>query len=133
MIIDYKNLISKENINLIGVLNNNDFNEITGKKSVGHYQYDKKEKYFTFREQLEIHNLKKIQMSDFLNCLDDKLREISDISDVEIKNNDGKYILFFNNADGKKHSFQRSNKNIMDLIIEFYFHLKKENYLKKAS
>lgn len=133
MISDYYNLICKDNIKLIGALSNNDFNLITGNKSVGHYQYDKKEKYFTFREQYEIHILKKIDMKDFLSCLDKKFEDMGGINNIEIRNTEGKYILFFSNAIGQKYSYQKSNKNIMDLIIDFYYSFKREYSLRKAS
>ena len=82
---NYRDVIFEENINPIKVLENSVFNLISKTKSVGHYQYDKEKKHFLYREQANIHILKKIDLHDFIFLLEKEIESKKKVSHISIE------------------------------------------------
>ena len=86
---NYRDIIFEENINPIKVLENSVFNLISKTKSVGHYQYDKEKKHFLYREQANIHILKKIDLHDFIFLLEKETESKKKVSQINIEKREG--------------------------------------------
>ena len=82
---NYRDVIFEENINPTKVLKNSVFNVISKTKSVGHYQYDKEKKHFLYREQANIHILKKIDLHDFIFLLEKEIESKKKVSHISIE------------------------------------------------
>ena len=92
---NYRDVIFEENINPIKVLENSVFNLISKTKSVGHYQYDKEKKHFLYREQANIHILKKIDLHDFIFLLEKEIESKKKVSHISIEKRERKYYLSY--------------------------------------
>ncbi|WP_418180577.1 hypothetical protein ACNSOL_00115 [Aliarcobacter lanthieri] len=131
---DYKLHLHKESINPIGILSNLDFCKITGTNSVGHYQYDDYGQYFTYREVLNVNKLQKIDLLTFVNRLDVLLKDLMELETIEIELKEQIYYLYFTKIDkDKKIYFNRTNKSLFKLLMDFYSYAKDKSNLKKAS
>lgn len=129
---NYRDVIFEENINPIKVLENSVFNLISKTKSVGHYQYDKEKKHFLYREQANIHILKKIDLHDFIFLLEKETESKKKVSQINIEKREGKYYLSYL-KNGLKLYFSKYNLDIFDLLVEFYNENVYDAKLKKAS
>lgn len=129
---NYRDVIFEENINPIKVLENSVFNLISKTKSVGHYQYDKEKKHFLYREQANIHILKKIDLHDFIFLLEKEIESKKKVSHISIEKREGKYYLSYL-KNGLKLYFSKYNLDIFDLLVEFYNEDIHNARLKKAS
>ena len=129
---NYRDVIFEENINPIKVLENSVFNLISKTKSVGHYQYDKEKKHFLYREQANIHILKKIDLHDFIFLLEKEIESKKKVSHISIEKKEGKYYLSYL-KNGLKLYFSKYNLDIFDLLVEFYNEDIHNARLKKAS
>jgi hypothetical protein len=129
---NYRDVIFEENINPIKVLENSVFNLISKTKSVGHYQYDKEKKHFLYREQANIHILKKIDLHDFIFLLEKETESKKKVSQINIEKREGKYYLSYL-KNGLKLYFSKYNLDIFDLLVEFYNENVYDTKLKKAS
>lgn len=129
---NYRDVIFEENINPIKVLENSVFNLISKTKSVGHYQYDKEKKHFLYREQANIHILKKIDLHDFIFLLEKEIESKKKVSHISIEKKEGKYYLSYL-KNGLKLYFSKYNLDIFDLLVEFYNENIHNARLKKAS
>ena len=129
---NYRDVIFEENINPIKVLENSVFNLISKTKSVGHYQYDKEKKHFLYREQANIHILKKIDLHDFIFLLEKETESKKKVSHISIEKREGKYYLSYL-KNGLKLYFSKYNLDIFDLLVEFYNENIHNARLKKAS
>ena len=129
---NYRDVIFEENINPIKVLENSVFNLISKTKSVGHYQYDKEKKHFLYREQANIHILKKIDLHDFIFLLEKEIEIKKKVSHISIEKKEGKYYLSYL-KNGLKLYFSKYNLAVFDLLVEFYNENVHDAKLKKAS
>lgn len=129
---NYRDVIFEENINPIKVLENSVFNLISKTKSVGHYQYDKEKKHFLYREQANIHILKKIDLHDFIFLLEKEIESKKKVSHISIEKREGKYYLSYL-KNGLKLYFSKYNLDVFDLLVEFYNEDIHNARLKKAS
>lgn len=129
---NYRDVIFEENINPIKVLENSVFNLISKTKSIGHYQYDKEKKHFLYREQANIHILKKIDLHDFIFLLEKETESKKKVSQINIEKREGKYYLSYL-KNGLKLYFSKYNLDIFDLLVEFYNENVYDTKLKKAS
>ena len=129
---NYRDVIFEENINPIKVLENSVFNLISKTKSVGHYQYDKEKKHFLYREQANIHILKKIDLHDFIFLLEKETESKKKVSQINIEKKEGKYYLSYL-KNGLKLYFSKYNLDVFDLLVEFYNENIHNARLKKAS
>ena len=129
---NYRDVIFEENINPIKVLENSVFNLISKTKSVGHYQYDKEKKHFLYREQANIHILKKIDLHDFIFLLEKETESKKKVSQINIEKREGKYYLSYL-KNGLKLYFSKYNLDVFDLLVEFYNENVYDAKLKKAS
>ena len=129
---NYRDVIFEENINPIKVLENSVFNLISKTKSVGHYQYDKEKKHFLYREQANIHILKKIDLHDFIFLLEKEIESKKKVSHISIEKKEGKYYLLYL-KNGLKLYFSKYNLDVFDLLVEFYNENIHNARLKKAS
>ena len=129
---NYRDVIFEENINPIKVLENSVFNVISKTKSVGHYQYDKEKKHFLYREQANIHILKKIDLHDFIFLLEKETESKKKVSQINIEKREGKYYLSYL-KNGLKLYFSKYNLDVFDLLVEFYNENIHNARLKKAS
>ena len=129
---NYRDIIFEENINPIKVLENSVFNLISKTKSVGHYQYDKEKKHFLYREQANIHILKKIDLHDFIFLLEKEIESKKKVSHISIEKKEGKYYLSYL-KNGLKLYFSKYNLDVFDLLVEFYNENIHNTRLKKAS
>ena len=129
---NYRDVIFEENINPIKVLENSVFNLISKTKSVGHYQYDKEKKHFLYREQANIHILKKIDLHDFIFLLEKETESKKKVSHISIEKREGKYYLSYL-KNGLKLYFSKYNLDVFDLLVEFYNENIHNARLKKAS
>ena len=129
---NYRDVIFEENINPIKVLENSVFNLISKTKSVGHYQYDKEKKHFLYREQANIHILKKIDLHNFIFLLEKEIENKKKVSQISIEKREGKYYLSYL-KNGLKLYFSKYNLDIFDLLVEFYNENVYDAKLKKAS
>lgn len=129
---NYRDVIFEENINPIKVLENSVFNLISKTKSVGHYQYDKEKKHFLYREQANIHILKKIDLHDFIFLLEKEIESKKKVSHISIEKMEGKYYLSYL-KNGLKLYFSKYNLDVFDLLVEFYNENIHNARLKKAS
>ena len=129
---NYRDIIFEENINPIKVLENSVFNLISKTKSVGHYQYDKEKKHFLYREQANIHILKKIDLHDFIFLLEKEIESKKKVSHISIEKKEGKYYLSYL-KNGLKLYFSKYNLDVFDLLVEFYNENVYDSKLKKAS
>mgnify|MGYP003520248747 FL=1 len=129
---NYRDVIFEENINPTKVLKNSVFNVISKAKSVGHYQYDKEKKHFLYREQANIHILKKIDLHDFIFLLEKEIESKKKVSHISIEKREGKYYLSYL-KNGLKLYFSKYNLDIFDLLVEFYNENVYDAKLKKAS
>ena len=129
---NYRDVIFEENINPIKVLENSVFNLISKTKSVGHYQYDKEKKHFLYREQANIHILKKIDLHDFIFLLEKEIENKKKVSQISIEKRERKYYLSYL-KNGLKLYFSKYNLDIFDLLVEFYNENVYDTKLKKAS
>ena len=129
---NYRDVIFEENINPTKVLKNSVFNVISKAKSVGHYQYDKEKKHFLYREQANIHILKKIDLHDFIFLLEKEIESKKKVSHISIEKKEGKYYLSYL-KNGLKLYFSKYNLDIFDLLVEFYNENVYDSKLKKAS
>lgn len=129
---NYRDVIFEENINPIKVLENSVFNLISKTKSVGHYQYDKEKKHFLYREQANIHILKKIDLHDFIFLLEKEIESKKKVSHISIEKKEGKYYLSYL-KNGLKLYFSKYNLDVFDLLVEFYNENIHNARLKKAS
>ena len=129
---NYRDVIFEENINPIKVLENSVFNLISKTKSIGHYQYDKEKKHFLYREQANIHILKKIDLHDFIFLLEKEIESKKKVSHISIEKREGKYYLSYL-KNGLKLYFSKYNLDIFDLLVEFYNEDIHNARLKKAS
>ena len=129
---NYRDVIFEENINPTKVLKNSVFNLISKTKSVGHYQYDKEKKHFLYREQANIHILKKIDLHDFIFLLEKEIESKKKVSHISIEKREGKYYLSYL-KNGLKLYFSKYNLDIFDLLVEFYNEDIHNARLKKAS
>lgn len=129
---NYRDVIFEENINPIKVLENSVFNLISKTKSVGHYQYDKEKKHFLYREQANIHILKKIDLHDFIFLLEKEIESKKKVSHISIEKREGKYYLSYL-KNGLKLYFSKYNLDVFDLLVEFYNENIHNARLKKAS
>ena len=129
---NYRDVIFEENINPIKVLENSVFNLISKTKSVGHYQYDKEKKHFLYREQANIHILKKIDLHDFIFLLEKEIESKKKVSQINIEKREGKYYLSYL-KNGLKLYFSKYNLDVFDLLVEFYNENIHNARLKKAS
>ena len=129
---NYRDVIFEENINPIKVLENSVFNLISKTKSVGHYQYDKEKKHFLYREQANIHILKKIDLHDFIFLLEKEIESKKKVSHISIEKREGKYYLSYL-KNGLKLYFSKYNLDVFDLLVEFYNEDIHYARLKKAS
>ena len=129
---NYRDVIFEENINPIKVLENSVFNLISKTKSVGHYQYDKEKKHFLYREQANIHILKKIDLHDFIFLLEKETESKKKVSHISIEKKEGKYYLSYL-KNGLKLYFSKYNLDVFDLLVEFYNENIHNARLKKAS
>lgn len=129
---NYRDVIFEENINPIKVLENSVFNLISKTKSVGHYQYDKEKKHFLYREQANIHILKKIDLHDFIFLLEKETESKKKVSQINIEKREGKYYLSYL-KNGLKLYFSKYNLDVFDLLVEFYNEDIHNARLKKAS
>ena len=129
---NYRDVIFEENINPIKVLENSVFNLISKTKSVGHYQYDKEKKHFLYREQANIHILKKIDLHNFIFLLEKEIENKKKVSQINIEKREGKYYLSYL-KNGLKLYFSKYNLDVFDLLVEFYNENIHNARLKKAS
>ncbi len=129
---NYRDVIFEENINPIKVLENSVFNLISKTKSIGHYQYDKEKKHFLYREQANIHILKKIDLHNFIFLLEKEIENKKKVSQINIEKREGKYYLSYL-KNGLKLYFSKYNLDIFDLLVEFYNENIHDSKLKKAS
>lgn len=129
---NYRDVIFEENINPIKVLENSVFNLISKTKSIGHYQYDKEKKHFLYREQANIHILKKIDLHNFIFLLEKEIENKKKVSQISIEKREGKYYLSYL-KNGLKLYFSKYNLDIFDLLVEFYNENVYDAKLKKAS
>ena len=129
---NYRDVIFEENINPIKVLENSVFNFIFKTKSIGHYQYDKEKKHFLYREQANIHILKKIDLHDFIFLLEKEIESKKKVSHISIEKKEGKYYLSYL-KNGLKLYFSKYNLDVFDLLVEFYNENIHNARLKKAS
>lgn len=129
---NYRDVIFEENINPIKVLENSVFNLISKTKSVGHYQYDKEKKHFLYREQANIHILKKIDLHNFIFLLEKEIESKKKVSHISIEKREGKYYLSYL-KNGLKLYFSKYNLDVFDLLVEFYNENVYDAKLKKAS
>ena len=129
---NYRDVIFEENINPIKVLENSVFNLISKTKSIGHYQYDKEKKHFLYREQANIHILKKIDLHDFIFLLEKEIESKKKVSHISIEKREGKYYLSYL-KNGLKLYFSKYNLDVFDLLVEFYNENIHNARLKKAS
>ena len=129
---NYRDVIFEENINPIKVLENSVFNLISKTKSIGHYQYDKEKKHFLYREQANIHILKKIDLHDFIFLLEKETESKKKVSQINIEKREGKYYLSYL-KNGLKLYFSKYNLDVFDLLVEFYNENIHNARLKKAS
>ena len=129
---NYRDVIFEENINPIKVLENSVFNLISKTKSIGHYQYDKEKKHFLYREQANIHILKKIDLHNFIFLLEKEIENKKKVSQISIEKREGKYYLSYL-KNGLKLYFSKYNLDIFDLLVEFYNENVYDTKLKKAS
>ena len=129
---NYRDVIFEENINPIKVLENSVFNLISKTKSVGHYQYNKEKKHFLYREQANIHILKKIDLHDFIFLLEKEIESKKKVSHISIEKKEGKYYLSYL-KNGLKLYFSKYNLDVFDLLVEFYNENIHNARLKKAS
>lgn len=129
---NYRDVIFEENINPIKVLENSVFNLISKTKSIGHYQYDKEKKHFLYREQANIHILKKIDLHDFIFLLEKEIESKKKVSHISIEKKEGKYYLSYL-KNGLKLYFSKYNLDVFDLLVEFYNENIHNARLKKAS
>ena len=129
---NYRDVIFEENINPIKVLENSVFNLISKTKSIGHYQYDKEKKHFLYREQANIHILKKIDLHDFIFLLEKEIESKKKVSHISIEKKEGKYYLLYL-KNGLKLYFSKYNLDVFDLLVEFYNEDIHNARLKKAS
>lgn len=129
---NYRDVIFEENINPIKVLENSIFNLISKTKSIGHYQYDKEKKHFLYREQANIHILKKIDLHDFIFLLEKEIEIKKKVSQINIEKREGKYYLSYL-KNGLKLYFSKYNLDVFDLLVEFYNENVYDAKLKKAS
>lgn len=129
---NYRDVIFEENINPIKVLENSVFNLISKTKSIGHYQYDKEKKHFLYREQANIHILKKIDLHDFIFLLEKEIENKKKVSQISIEKREGKYYLSYL-KNGLKLYFSKYNLDVFDLLVEFYNENVYDAKLKKAS
>lgn len=129
---NYRDVIFEENINPIKVLENSVFNLISKTKSIGHYQYNKEKKHFLYREQANIHILKKIDLHDFIFLLEKEIENKKKVSQINIEKREGKYYLSYL-KNGLKLYFSKYNLDIFDLLVEFYNEDIHNARLKKAS
>ena len=129
---NYRDVIFEENINPIKVLENSVFNLISKTKSIGHYQYDKEKKHFLYREQANIHILKKIDLHNFIFLLEKEIENKKKVSQISIEKREGKYYLSYL-KNGLKLYFSKYNLDVFDLLVEFYNENVHDAKLKKAS
>lgn len=129
---NYRDVIFEENINPIKVLENSVFNLISKTKSIGHYQYDKEKKHFLYREQANIHILKKIDLHNFIFLLEKEIENKKKVSQISIEKREGKYYLSYL-KNGLKLYFSKYNLDVFDLLVEFYNENVYDAKLKKAS
>ena len=129
---NYRDVIFEENINPIKVLENSVFNLISKTKSIGHYQYDKEKKHFLYREQANIHILKKIDLHDFIFLLEKETESKKKVSQINIEKREGKYYLSYL-KNGLKLYFSKYNLDVFDLLVEIYNENVYDAKLKKAS
>ena len=129
---NYRDVIFEENINPIKVLENSVFNLISKTKSIGHYQYDKEKKHFLYREQANIHILKKIDLHNFIFLLEKEIENKKKVSQISIEKREGKYYLSYL-KNGLKLYFSKYNLDVFDLLVEFYNENIHNARLKKAS
>lgn len=129
---NYRDVIFEENINPIKVLENSVFNLISKTKSIGHYQYNKEKKHFLYREQANIHILKKIDLHNFIFLLEKEIENKKKVSQINIEKREGKYYLSYL-KNGLKLYFSKYNLDIFDLLVEFYNEDIHNARLKKAS
>lgn len=114
------------------MLENSIFNLISKTKSIGHYQYDKEKKHFLYREQQNIHILKKIDLHNFIFLLEKEIENKKKVSQINIEKREGKYYLSYL-KNGLKLYFSKYNLDIFDLLVEFYNENVYDSKLKKAS
>lgn len=129
---NYRDIIFEENINPIKVLENSVFNIVSKTKTIGHYQYDKEKKHFIYREQANIHILKKIDLYDFIYLLEKEIENKKKVSQMSIEKREGKYYLSYL-KNGLKLYFSKYNLDVFDLLVEFYNENIHNARLKKAS
>lgn len=133
MAIDIKKALKNERFKPVGTLSNYDFNNISGNSSIGHYQYHSIGGHFTFREQENILELKKITLEDFIEKLLEKSRHYLAAVKIEVvKKNDGKYNIAFFSEDGTEYSYLKSDTSLFLLLIAFYKYSKKTFYLNDS-
>lgn len=135
MLTSFKENISNESSTFLVALSNSEFNQIAKVNSVGHYQYHKVGQFFTFREQIKIHELQKMSLSNFLCKLEEAIIFYLDAFKIEIEQKDGRFYLSYckNNEAEVKYVYQRNYKQLFPLVMEFYFYAKNEYLMKKAS
>lgn len=114
--------IYKENINPTENLNNKDFNNITNLKSIGNFQFCKKDKIFIYRELPNILELKYLSLEKFIFLINEKLYFYAK-SEIFIEKKENKFYLYTKN----NHTFisQISSDSIFDGYIKLFIKLSK--------
>lgn len=133
MLKKYKDIISGESSTFLEKLSNLEFNQITSFSSVGHYQYHKANQYFSFREQAKIHELKKLSLEDFLCCLESKIFEYLDASNIEISFKEGMFLISFTKNSGGKYNYQKRQKQLFPILMDLYAYAKNEYLSQKEA
>lgn len=129
--IDFKNAIYYEKIHPNALISNREFCEITGVNSVGSFQYDHDQKYFTYREQFSIHNLKKLELLTFVISLELKAKKFMNIDKIEMFERENRYSIKYE-IRNQKYLYPSQYDNIFILLLDFYFYCKNKGINKIA-
>ena len=129
--IDHKTAIYYQRLFPNALISNKEFCEITGVNSVGSFQYDNNRKYFTYREQFSIHNLKKLKLLTFIIALELKAKKFLGVDNISVFLRENKYSLRYE-IRNQKYLFSKVHDTIFPLLLDFYFYCKNKSINKIA-
>lgn len=129
--VDFKTAIYYEKIHPNALISNREFCEIAGVNSVGSFQYNQDQKYFTYREQFSIHNLKKLELFTFIIAIELKAKKFLGVDNISVFLRENKYSLRYE-IRNQKYLFSKVHGTIFPLLLDFYFYCKNKGINKIA-
>ncbi len=115
-------IIKKEEINPTKTISNRDFNNITNLKSIGNFQFCKKDKKFTYREIPNILELKNLNLEKFVYLLNEKLHYYVK-SEISIEKKDNRF--YFYSRYNHTYKLQTASEFIFDGYVKLFLQVSK--------